>query len=78
MKSVRQAADYSRTGRWELVTEDKEGQEERHVFDAVICCSGHYTAPNLPLKDFPGKHMQTVISSLKPIIYCGYHHDSYF
>ncbi|XP_075895502.1 flavin-containing monooxygenase 5-like [Nelusetta ayraudi] len=54
VKSVRQAVDYSRTGRWELVTEDKEGQEERHVFDAVICCSGHYTAPNLPLKDFPG------------------------
>lgn len=71
VKSVRQAADYARTGRWELVTENKEGQEERHVFDAVICCSGHFTAPNIPLKDFPGKHRQTVISSLKPIIHCG-------
>uniref|UniRef100_A0A3Q0RCC7 Flavin-containing monooxygenase n=1 Tax=Amphilophus citrinellus TaxID=61819 RepID=A0A3Q0RCC7_AMPCI len=54
VKSVRQTPDYSRTGRWEVVTENKDGQEEKHVFDAVICCSGHYTYPNLPLKDFPG------------------------
>lgn len=55
MKSVRKAPDYSRTGRWEVLTEKRDGHEERHVFDAVICCSGHYTYPNLPLKDFPGK-----------------------
>ncbi|KAF7664920.1 hypothetical protein LDENG_00162300 [Lucifuga dentata] len=54
VKSVRQRSDFSRTGQWEVVTEDKDGQQERHVFDAVICCSGHYTYPNLPLKDFPG------------------------
>ena len=54
MKSVRQRPDYSRTGQWEVVTENRDGQEERHVFDAVICCAGHYTYPNLPLKDFPG------------------------
>lgn len=48
--------DFSRTGKWEVVTEKKDGEEEeRHVFDAVICCSGHYNYPNMPLKDFPGK-----------------------
>ncbi|XP_041790493.1 flavin-containing monooxygenase 5-like [Chelmon rostratus] len=54
VKSVKQKPDYSRTGKWEVVTENREGREEKHVFDAVICCSGHYTYPNLPLKDFPG------------------------
>lgn len=56
MKSVKQAPDFPRTGKWEVVTEKRDGQEERHVFDAVICCTGHYTYPNMPLKDFPGKH----------------------
>ncbi|CAN9500626.1 unnamed protein product [Ophioblennius macclurei] len=54
VKSVKQRPDFSRTGQWEVVTENREGQEEKHVFDAVICCSGHYTYPNLPLKEFPG------------------------
>ncbi|XP_034438985.1 dimethylaniline monooxygenase [N-oxide-forming] 5-like [Hippoglossus hippoglossus] len=54
VKSVRQRPDFSRTGQWEVVTENRDGQEERHVFDAVICCAGHYTYPNMPLKDFPG------------------------
>ncbi|KAF3691142.1 Dimethylaniline monooxygenase [N-oxide-forming] 5 [Channa argus] len=54
VKRVRQRPDFSRTGQWEVVTENKDGQEERHVFDAVICCSGHFNYPNLPLKDFPG------------------------
>lgn len=47
--------DFSRTGNWEVVTEKKDGEEERHVFDAVICCWGHNSYPNMPLKDFPGK-----------------------
>lgn len=55
VKCVRQRPDFSRTGQWEVVTENKDGQEEKHVFDAVICCSGHYTFPHLPLKDFPGE-----------------------
>lgn len=59
MKSVKPRPDYSRTAQWEVVTENRDGQEERHVFDAVICCAGHYTYPHLPLKDFPGKHLQT-------------------
>ncbi|XP_072294466.1 flavin-containing monooxygenase 5-like isoform X1 [Eucyclogobius newberryi] len=54
VKSVKKRSDFTRTGQWEVVTETKDGQEERHVLDAVICCSGHYTYPNLPLKDFPG------------------------
>nr|XP_057930285.1 flavin-containing monooxygenase 5-like isoform X2 [Doryrhamphus excisus]XP_057930286.1 flavin-containing monooxygenase 5-like isoform X2 [Doryrhamphus excisus] len=54
VKRVRQRPDYSRTGQWEVVTERRDGKEEMHVFDAVICCSGHYTYPNLPLQDFPG------------------------
>ncbi|XP_014879758.1 dimethylaniline monooxygenase [N-oxide-forming] 5-like isoform X4 [Poecilia latipinna] len=54
VKKVTQRPDFSRTGQWEVVTKTKDGLEERHIFDAVICCSGHYTYPNLPLKDFPG------------------------
>ncbi|KAG7462334.1 hypothetical protein JOB18_003984 [Solea senegalensis] len=54
VKSVRQRPDFSRSGQWDVVTENKDGQMERHVFDAVISCTGHYTYPNLPLKDFPG------------------------
>ncbi|XP_057697447.1 flavin-containing monooxygenase 5-like [Corythoichthys intestinalis] len=54
VKSVKPCSDYTRTGKWEVVTEEKDGKVETHVFDAVICCSGHYTYPNLPLKDFPG------------------------
>ncbi|XP_047443835.1 flavin-containing monooxygenase 5-like [Mugil cephalus] len=54
VKSVKQRPDFSRTGQWDVITETRDGQEERHVFDAVICCSGHFNYPNLPLKDFPG------------------------
>lgn len=61
MKSVRKRPDFARTGQWEVVTEDKDGQQEKHVFDAVICCSGHYTYPNLPLKDFPGNNGKWII-----------------
>lgn len=50
-------ADFSRTGKWEVVIEKRDGEEEKHIFDAVICCSGHYTYPNMPLKDFPGNHL---------------------
>ena len=38
----------------EVTVEDSEGQEERHVFHGVLVCSGHYTHPVSPLKDFPG------------------------
>lgn len=50
-----------------MVTEKRDGQEEKHVFDAVICCSGHYTYPNMPLKDFPGKHTCAIIHIKKEV-----------
>ncbi|CAL8394455.1 unnamed protein product [Boreogadus saida] len=52
--SVRQRPDFSVTGQWEIETEEKPGQRETHVFDAVIVGSGHFTKPHLPLHDFPG------------------------
>ncbi|XP_076009203.1 flavin-containing monooxygenase 5-like isoform X1 [Genypterus blacodes] len=54
VKSVKPRPDFARSGQWEVVTEDKDGQQQSQVFDAVICCSGHYTYPNIPFKDFPG------------------------
>lgn len=58
------------------MTENRDGGEERHIFDAVICCSGHYTYPNLPLKDFPGKHQcyvcaeKRIMQYLKTSFFC--------
>ncbi|KAM6963016.1 uncharacterized protein FYW47_008645 [Aplochiton taeniatus] len=52
--SVRQRPDFSVSGQWELETEGRDGQKESHVFDAVMVCTGHFTKPHLPLKDFPG------------------------
>lgn len=51
---VRQTPDFAETGQWEVDTEKPNGEKETHVFDAVMVCTGHYTMPNLPLKDFPG------------------------
>ncbi|XP_038855462.1 flavin-containing monooxygenase 5-like isoform X2 [Salvelinus namaycush] len=52
--TVRQRPDFSHSGQWEVVTENREGQEQRHVFDGVLVCSGHYTQPVSPLDQFPG------------------------
>uniref|UniRef100_W5MWD4 Flavin-containing monooxygenase n=1 Tax=Lepisosteus oculatus TaxID=7918 RepID=W5MWD4_LEPOC len=52
--SVKQRPDFSRSGQWEVLTVDREGQEESFVFDGVLVCTGHYTQPALPLGDFPG------------------------
>ncbi|CAK6974866.1 flavin-containing monooxygenase 5-like isoform X3 [Scomber scombrus] len=52
--SVRQSPDFAVTGQWEVQTETREGQNKTHVFDAVMICTGHFTQPHLPLKDFPG------------------------
>uniref|UniRef100_A0A671V4Q2 Flavin-containing monooxygenase n=1 Tax=Sparus aurata TaxID=8175 RepID=A0A671V4Q2_SPAAU len=52
--SVRQTLDYASTGQWEVETESRDGQRETRVFDAVMVCTGHFTQPHLPLKDFPG------------------------
>uniref|UniRef100_A0A3Q3DKH0 Flavin-containing monooxygenase n=1 Tax=Hippocampus comes TaxID=109280 RepID=A0A3Q3DKH0_HIPCM len=34
----------------------RDGRQESEVFDAVMVCTGLFTTPNLPLKDFPGTH----------------------
>lgn len=54
VKRVVQRPDFSASGQWDVVTMDKDGREERHVFDAVLVCSGQYVLPSLPLSDFPG------------------------
>ncbi|KAI3368948.1 hypothetical protein L3Q82_025921 [Scortum barcoo] len=54
VRSVTQRPDFSLYGQWDIVTINVDGQEERHVFDAVLVCSGHYTHPSLPLSAFPG------------------------
>ncbi|XP_041791064.1 flavin-containing monooxygenase 5-like [Chelmon rostratus] len=52
--SVKHRTDFAATGQWEVETENREGQRDTHVFDAVLVCTGHFTRPHLPLKDFPG------------------------
>ncbi|XP_077441058.1 flavin-containing monooxygenase 5-like isoform X2 [Vanacampus margaritifer] len=52
--SVKQTADFADTGQWAVETEGRDGRRESEVFDAVMVCSGHFTTPHLPLKDFPG------------------------
>lgn len=58
VKKITQRPDFSRTGQWEVVVGTKDGNEESHIFDAIICCSGHFNYPNLPLKDFPGTYLE--------------------
>ncbi|XP_063056499.1 dimethylaniline monooxygenase [N-oxide-forming] 2-like isoform X2 [Engraulis encrasicolus] len=52
--SVKQRPDFARTGQWEVVTENRDGEEETHVFDGVLVCSGHYTKPITPVDSFKG------------------------
>lgn len=58
--SVEQSPDFSQSGQWEVTTVSKNGDEERHIFDAVMVCSGHYTHSALPLTDFQGNAMDAV------------------
>uniref|UniRef100_A0A665VYS8 Flavin-containing monooxygenase n=2 Tax=Percomorphaceae TaxID=1489872 RepID=A0A665VYS8_ECHNA len=51
---VKQRSDISRSGQWNVETENKDGKKEKHIFDAVMICIGHHCQPNLPLHDFPG------------------------
>ncbi|CAF90720.1 unnamed protein product, partial [Tetraodon nigroviridis] len=51
---VKQRSDFSKSGQWDVETENKDGKKERHIFDAVMICIGHHCYPNLPLQDFPG------------------------
>ncbi|XP_028817550.1 dimethylaniline monooxygenase [N-oxide-forming] 5-like [Denticeps clupeoides] len=52
--SVQQRPDFSISGQWEVLTVGRDGEEETHVFDAVMVCSGHFTQPHLPLQDIKG------------------------
>ncbi|KAI5090470.1 flavin-containing monooxygenase 5-like [Silurus meridionalis] len=52
--NVRPRSDFAQSGQWDIETEDKDGKREKHVFDAVLVCTGHHCHPHLPLKDFPG------------------------
>uniref|UniRef100_A0A667YH21 Flavin-containing monooxygenase n=1 Tax=Myripristis murdjan TaxID=586833 RepID=A0A667YH21_9TELE len=54
VRSVRQRPDFSTTGQWDVVTVNRDGEEDQHIFDGVLVCSGQYTHPVLPLGDFPG------------------------
>ena len=49
--SVTQADNFADNGRWNIVTR-KGGNETRHVFDAVLVCTGHQADVNMPT--FPG------------------------
>uniref|UniRef100_A0A1A7YM31 Flavin-containing monooxygenase n=1 Tax=Iconisemion striatum TaxID=60296 RepID=A0A1A7YM31_9TELE len=51
---IKQRSDFSRSGQWDVETENKDGKREKHIFDAVMICIGHHCQPNLPLHDFPG------------------------
>ncbi|XP_075943401.1 dimethylaniline monooxygenase [N-oxide-forming] 2-like [Anarhichas minor] len=53
VRSVTQRPDFSESGQWDIVTNNRDG-EERHVFDAIMVCIGQYTQPALPLSDFQG------------------------
>ncbi|XP_006872707.1 PREDICTED: dimethylaniline monooxygenase [N-oxide-forming] 4 [Chrysochloris asiatica] len=53
VSSVTKHPDFSVSGQWDVVTE-KEGKQNRAVFDAVMVCTGHFLNPHLPLESFPG------------------------
>lgn len=62
VRSVSQRSDFALSGQWDVVTVSRDGQEETHVFDAVLVCSGHYTHPAFPLSQFPGLCPQITVS----------------
>ncbi|KAG9465920.1 flavin-containing monooxygenase 5-like [Eleutherodactylus coqui] len=51
--SIKKRPDFANTGQWDVTTEH-EGKQETQVFDAILVCTGHHTAPNLQLQSFPG------------------------
>ncbi|XP_072538230.1 flavin-containing monooxygenase 5-like [Salminus brasiliensis] len=46
--------NFAHSGQWDIETEDSQGNREKHVFDAVLVCTGHHCHPHIPVKDFPG------------------------
>jgi cation diffusion facilitator CzcD-associated flavoprotein CzcO len=51
---VSQRPDFSHSGQWDVETENSEGKQQKHIFDAVMICIGHHCHPNMPLHDFTG------------------------
>ncbi|XP_053733384.1 flavin-containing monooxygenase 5-like [Synchiropus splendidus] len=51
---VNQRPDFSRSGQWDVETQDKDGKKEKLIFDAVMICIGHHCHPHMPIHDFPG------------------------
>ncbi|XP_035270371.1 flavin-containing monooxygenase 5-like [Anguilla anguilla] len=51
---VKEGPQFSHSGQWEVETKNGVGDKERHIFDAVLVCTGHFTRPAMPLEDFPG------------------------
>ncbi|KAL1427556.1 hypothetical protein MTO96_017258 [Rhipicephalus appendiculatus] len=46
---VTPAADYEKTGRWDVLVRDLETNTDRtETFDAVAVCVGHHAYPNVP------------------------------
>lgn len=58
--------DFAHSGQWDIETEDRDGKREKHVFDAVLVCTGHHCHPHLPLKDFPGTTSEVFFFFFKP------------
>ncbi|XP_064650304.1 flavin-containing monooxygenase 5-like [Lineus longissimus] len=55
VESVKPAADYQDTGRWEVYTKatgDVEATSQPQIFDGVLICTGHHCHPYRP--NFPG------------------------
>ncbi|XP_073711972.1 flavin-containing monooxygenase 5-like [Misgurnus anguillicaudatus] len=68
VSSVRERPDFSTSGQWDVVTVDRDGREEKHVFDGVLVCTGQYTQPNKPLSDFKGSTIACKLDWVKWII----------
>ncbi|KAE8611386.1 hypothetical protein XENTR_v10012432 [Xenopus tropicalis] len=51
--SITKSLDFPTSGQW-IVTIEKDGKQNKSVFDSILICSGHHTFPHLPLTSFPG------------------------
>ncbi|CAL1592897.1 unnamed protein product [Knipowitschia caucasica] len=54
VKRVVQRPDFPVSGQWSVETVNQQGEEEHHVFDAVMVCSGQYTHPHRPISEYSG------------------------
>ncbi|XP_074641984.1 flavin-containing monooxygenase 5-like [Tubulanus polymorphus] len=66
VESVRPAADFAETGRWEVFTRPAgftDSNETSEIFDGVMICTGHHVYPHIPnlpgLNKFKGEVIHT-------------------